>query len=504
MQARPRHLSPELFIVIHCLVWWIMTVIAKPVLDSYGGDMVEVYAWSQHWLIGSDKHPQFLPWMAKLWFMVMPQTVASFFALSAVNLAVGLFGILAFGRAVKLTQLQIGVGLALCALAFPYLTLAGKLNMNTISLSTWPWTAWALARTIDPQNGRRNLHALLFGLLAGAAMLGKYFSIVLILPLFLFSFTARMRPVWRTPAPYIAIAAFLAATLPHLLWLLGNEQGLAYATGQGAGDDTGRVIYYIAKFLLAPLIYWPIPLALAVAFLATGPLSTRLPGLLRPRQLDLLTVATIGPWITTILFSVFGLAELSMPWAIPVGFAFTLYLARNADAAVLEKNGPRLIAAWRFLWPLMIAIGVGIAAVGAWKGDLRFYAPNEEGAAAILDTWRQTHGEPLRWVAKANDAAQVAFLAPEKIEALPALPDRLPSYYPPLADWKQQTGVVFCSLAPKGTVDADCMDKSAAWAAENGMQAERAVIPVHRSGLRFPRRIDYDLGVVYVFPAADR
>ncbi len=503
MQARTRRLSPELFILVHCLVWWIMTVIAKPVLDSYG-DMVEVYAWSQHWLLGSDKHPQFLPWMAKLWFTVMPQSVPSFFALSAVNLAIGLAGILAFGRAVKLTELQIGAGLALCALAFPYLTLSGKLNMNTISLSTWPWAAWALARTIDPQNGWRNLHALLFGLLAGAAMLGKYFSIVLILPLFLFSFTARMRRVWATPAPYIAIAAFLAATLPHLFWLLGNEQGLAYATGQGTGDDTGRVVYYIVKFLLAPLIYWPVPLALAAALLVTGPVAARLPRLLRPPQIDLLTVAAIGPWLTAILFSVFGFAELSMPWAIPVGFAFTLYLARNADAAALEANGPRLIAAYRFIWPLMIATGIGIAAVNAWKGNTRFYAPNEEAAAAIVETWRQTHAEPLRWVASANNAAQIAFLAPEKIEALPALPNRLPAYYPPLADWKGEAGVVFCSLARKGRIDSACMDASAAWAAENGMQAEKAVLSVHRSGLRFPRHIDYDLGIVYVFPAADR
>ena len=51
------------FIPLQVLAWYGAILIAKPYLDSYG-DMVEVWAWAQHWLMGSDKHPQFLPCLA--------------------------------------------------------------------------------------------------------------------------------------------------------------------------------------------------------------------------------------------------------------------------------------------------------------------------------------------------------------------------------------------------------------------------------------------------------
>ena len=67
--------KPATFILVQTFVWYLMIVTAKPFLDKYG-DMVEVYAWSQHFLMGSNKHPQFLPWMAHFWFLVMPPSIA--------------------------------------------------------------------------------------------------------------------------------------------------------------------------------------------------------------------------------------------------------------------------------------------------------------------------------------------------------------------------------------------------------------------------------------------
>lgn len=491
---------PAFFILLHCLVWWITTILAKSTLDGYG-DMVEVYAWSQHWLMGSDKHPQFLPWMAKLWFTVARQTVASFYFLSAINLAVAMFGILALGRAVKLGDMQLAVALALCALALPYLTLPGKLNMNAICLSTWPWTAWAFVRTIDRAARRRLVHAVLLGILAAVSMLGKYYSVVLLLPLFLYTLAPGQRWIWRTPAPWLAGAAFLLAFLPHLLWLIEHSDAVAYANNQDSGGGMANRFRYILKFAAAPLVYWPIPIVFAVVALSSGRYPGRIGKALDFRTVPgVLAVAAIGPWLTPIAFSIVGLAELSTPWAIPIGFAFTLYLVANSDPDRLAVNGPRLLDAYRFIWPAMIVTGLAIAVGAGMKSDARSYRPEAESAGAVHEYWAARHAAPLLWAARGNSAAVLAFFSPTALEALPKLPDRLPSYYPPFADWKDKAGVVFCSLRRGEDVDEACLNEMVAWADAAGLQAEPVTLTVRRGGWRFPKDVPFALAVVYVWP----
>ncbi|MCP8894152.1 glycosyltransferase family 39 protein [Shinella daejeonensis] len=489
-----------LFILIHCLVWWVTMIAAKAPLDGYG-DMLEVYAWSQHWLAGSDKHPQFLPWMAKLWFMVAPKSVASFYLLSAVNLAVALLGIAALGRALKLDERQVAVAIALSVLALPYLTLSSKLNMNAICLSTWPWAAWAFVRASESENRRRTLHAALLGVLAAITMLSKYYAVVLLLPLFASLLMPSRRWLWRTAMPWIAGLAFFLVLSPHIYWLLNHRQALAYASEQGAGGGLGETALYIGKFAIAPLLYWPIPLLISILLLVEGGIGARLARLARlPKDGNLLPFLVIGPWLTALLFSVAGLAVLSTPWAIPIGFAYTLYLVRNADTAALAKNGPRIIRAFRIVWPLLILGGVAIGMMQGVKGDLRHYKPEAEAARAAIETWQKGHDRPLRWAASGINAASLAFFAPAPIEALPALPDRLPAFYPPRSEWKTEAGVIVCSLAPAGKTDQACLDETAAWAEQNGLAAEQATIIVRRSGLRFPDPVDFELAVVYVSP----
>ncbi len=486
------------FILIHALVWWLMTIAAKSVLDGYG-DMAEVYAWSQHWLLGSSKHPQFLPWMTKLWFMVAPQSVASFYLLSAINLAIALFGIRALAQALEFEERHVAVALALCVLALPYLTLSSKLNMNSICLATWPWTAWAFVRVTTSDGGRRALYAVLFGVIAAISILSKYYSVVLLIPLFASTFTSARRHLWFTAVPWIAFIAFLLALSPHLYWLLQHGEAVAYASEQGVGGGLKEAVYYIVKFAVSPFFYWPVPLIVAALFLVSGSPLRRFGKLLkRPAGDGMLSVVAIGPWLTTLGFAIIGLAVLSTPWAIPIGFAFTLYLVRNADSAMLETNGPKIVAAFRFIWPLMIIGGIVSGVMASVKGNKEQYTPWEEGAQAIVETWKSAHPQPLVWIAAGNDAANIAFLSPEKIEALPALPDRLPSYYPPRANWKNEPGVVLCSLALPGKVQTDCLSETIAWAVENGLKAESKVLTVHRSGMRYPKQIDFELAVVYI------
>lgn len=498
---KPENLSAVQFTLVHCVFWAAMIIIAKGGV-AFHGDMAEVYAWSQHWLMGSDKHPQFLPWMAKLWFMVAPQTIISFYLLSAVNLAVGMLGVVAFGKALRFDRLPLLTATALCALAFPYLTLADKLNMNTICLSTWPWLAWAFVKTADREVKHRWLYAALFGLFATAAMLSKYYTIVLLVPLLALSLTRKNRWLWTTPAPYIAFVIFLATLAPHGLWLLDHSGAVAYAEDQRPDSDLASKISHLVQFAIVPLSYWPIPIILAVTLLVSGGPVKRIAQLLRfPQSGETLVYLSIGPLLLTLIIGATGFAELGVPWAIPIGFAFTLYLVANADPKRLAVNGPKLANAFRVIWPVMLVSGVAFHIANARYGDMGLPGePFPQAADAVVTHWEDGHDSPLRWVSKGNDAGQIAFFAPNRIEALPETPDRLPSYYPPLENWREESGVIFCSLAKKGHIDQNCMDDGVAWAAANGMQAFAQTLTVPSGTIPGEQNEPYDVSVVYVAP----
>ncbi|MBI1170601.1 hypothetical protein GC209_04300 [bacterium] len=495
------------FIGIHLAVWYAMIVIAKPFLDNYG-DMAEVYAWSQHFLPGSNKHPQFLPWVAHLWFALAPRTVASFYALAALNLGVGLAGIHALARLVLPTRRQALAAVALQALAFPYLTLADKLNMNAICLATWPWVAWAFLTALrHPTLRGRMLAGAGFGVLAGVAMLGKYYAAVMLASVLVIAFTPRAITVWRGPAPWLGLLTFGATVLPHLIWLRQHHfETMGYIEEQGSGLD----LHHLISFGLTPIYYWILPWGAALALFYRGPIWVRFAQSLAMRGAsDALWYLAVLPYALSVAIGALGLIQLSEPWAIPIGYAFTLLWLRNArvDAGMIEARCRAFLLAFAWIWPAMLALGLVFAVWAARTGAEQLYYPEAEAAAVLDAKWQDlAPGQPLVWTAPANDGARMAFfsrLAP-KVEALPALPDALPDYYPPRPNWRREGGVVICPLgrASDAAHETECTQAVASWAARDGLSLTPYPFVAQRQGLYFPLAQPYAFAAFFYLPPA--
>ena len=185
-----------LLLAAYITVWLLASWLRSPSLDSYG-DMVENYAWGQTWEWGSFKHPPLFAWLVRLWFSVFPTEVWAYFLLSYVNAAVGALGIVALATLwlppshdVRRDNARL-LALLFALASLPYANLAAKFNADTVLLSLWPWTAFCFFRAARP--GAALGWSVALGVLAAAAMLGKYFSGVLLLSLFLISL---LRP-WR-------------------------------------------------------------------------------------------------------------------------------------------------------------------------------------------------------------------------------------------------------------------------------------------------------------------
>lgn len=499
--ARFRWLTPMRFIVVNAIVWWIIQVISKPSLDSYG-DMIEVYAWAQHWLLGSSKHPQFLPWVVHIWYFVAPESVASYYALSALNLALGMVGIAALGRAAGLDQRQVLIALAVQALAFPYLTLAGKLNMNAILLVMWPWTAHAFLRLTQNKGRAQLLWAVWLALVSAAAIMSKYYSVVLLISLLGASLMPQLRRLWRGPAPYVFLAFLIVMLMPHIYWLNEHRDALGYASEQGSD---GVNIRQLVKFALTPIIYWPIPLIIGLGWLYSGSFRQRVKALVRMQDGDeVLWFCTVGPLFVTVCFGVSGFAELSQPWGIPIGFAYTLLMLRNRTD--LDSRADNLPQSYRFIWPAFLFLAVVYSIINAYNGKTWHYMPGSESSAAILNSWTERHpnGPALSWTASGSKAARIAFYAApdQSIEALPKLPDQLPSYYPDRPTWKTEAGVIVCGVRFKSASSSDeaCLKTAESWAASHGLHSSTLRTSVARVGRRFPLELPFAVTVVYVWP----
>ena len=141
--------------------------------------MVENFAWGREWQWGYFKHPPLFAWIAGGWFAVLPRTDAAYYLLAMLNVAVGLGGVSVLARRWLAPQ---DAALAVIVLATtPFYTwLALKFNANSVLLSVWPWTAVAFLRWIKRGRARE---AILAGAMAAVALLGKYFSMLLLVVL---------------------------------------------------------------------------------------------------------------------------------------------------------------------------------------------------------------------------------------------------------------------------------------------------------------------------------
>ena len=491
------------WLIAACLVWAGVSWLASGNLDGYN-DMLENYAWSQPLRWGTHKHPPFFAWVVGLWFAVLPQNDLAYRLLFYANVLVGLLGVWALGRRLKLGALA-PWGALLLLWSLPYTNLAGKFNANSQLLSLWPWAAALLLASWQERGWRGVWVSCWLGLVAAACMLSKYYSGVFLagflLPIFL---NADGRRWLATPRPYLTLAVFGLALWPHLAWVASHDWApLGYAMDQGGGQASWR---YIARFALAPLFYWlPAWLALCLVWArvqaqrADRPWGRTAARLLLRSWLpqgwgDTLFWLAFMPWALTLAFGMAGVVELSTPWAIPIGYAFALLWLRNLQRlapAVAELALARLGRAW---WPVLavvLLLGGALAATNALRGDKGYYRPTEDAARAIVQDWHQRHpGQRLAWVGGDwAENAMLAFYAQPRLLTLPGLPDTEIARLSAVGDWQRQPGLLLCPLGPVSTPQAatDCQRQAQDWLAARGLSAQPHVLQVARSGWRFPQ-----------------
>jgi hypothetical protein len=197
------------------------------------------------------------------------------------------------------------------------------------------------------------------------------------------------------------------------------------------------------------------------------------------------------PWAITLVFGITGFVELSLPWAIPIGYGFSLLWLRNLElnessSATALQRLLRCLVVW---WALVVLVSPWYAWHQAKDGTENHYLPRREAATALLQTWQERHPDvALEWVGgQWAESALLAFYGDPKLRVVPEVPDEFPASVSPLPNWQTRAGLLLCPLGPVSTpVASDCPDRMRAWLKAQGQNPEPWTLTVKSQGMRFP------------------
>ncbi|RJF75824.1 glycosyltransferase family 39 protein [Rhodopseudomonas palustris] len=248
-----------LSLAVYAAIWTAYRTIATWPRDVHA-DVSELYAWSRHLAFGYDKHPPFSALVTRAWFSVVPVSDITFHLLATVNIALTLYIAWRTMRRYLAPEKAL-FGLALLTFIPFFNFIALKYNANAVLLPLWALTIHCFLRAFE---SRGWLWPALAGLFAGCAMLGKYWSIVLIGALGLGALLdPRRARFFASPAPWLMIVAGALVLAPHLAWLVEHRfPSFAYAAAHesdgfvhNARDTLGYLTGCVGYAALA-LIVW--------------------------------------------------------------------------------------------------------------------------------------------------------------------------------------------------------------------------------------------------------
>jgi 4-amino-4-deoxy-L-arabinose transferase-like glycosyltransferase len=314
---RPATLAAA-FLLLHATVWTLYAVLSNK--GAVHGDMLEAYSWGREFQLGYFKHPPFWAWIAGAWFEVFPRSNWAFYLLGTLNSGIGVIG--AWRLIGLLARDADRFNATALLLLLPAYTVQGhQYNANFILVSLWPWTAYFFVLSMEK---RTLLAAALFGALAAASMLSKYYSAMLLVTCFGASFLhPQWRRYYRSAAPYLSVCVCLLLIAPHVWWAIENGfPTLKYAESK-RDFPSARIYLNIFTFAAGCIGLNIVPSGLvALARLRGASAAPYAP--VAPSYKRFVASLALGPFLLTLLSAPLGHFRISTNFASPIFFLMPL------------------------------------------------------------------------------------------------------------------------------------------------------------------------------------
>jgi hypothetical protein len=246
------------------LIGFVALWLAFLVIAYLGGDLhsdvLETWTFGRSIDWSYSKHPPLMGWVARAWTSVFPLTNWSFQLLALTNAAFALWTVDLISRRFVRGDKRMIVLLLLMLLPI-YQFHAQRFNANAVLLAAWPLATYCFLRSFETREIR---WAVAAGAAAALAMLGKYYSVFLIVS-FLFAAIChpQRRAYFTSWAPWASLVTVFTALLPHLNWLAVNgAPPVVYALTRHTGKDFAPSLLEAVLFILGVAMILAIPAAI--------------------------------------------------------------------------------------------------------------------------------------------------------------------------------------------------------------------------------------------------
>jgi Dolichyl-phosphate-mannose-protein mannosyltransferase len=447
---------------VYVVLWTIYGTIAK---GSQGlhFDMTEVIAWSRDLSLGYLKHPPLSAAIVRAWFTVWPVAEWSYYLLAMLMPAAAMW----FAWRMSADYLDIEkrvIGLALLMLVPFFNFHALKFNVNTVLMPVWAATTYWFLRSYRTQS---LLYAALAGAAAAACMLGKYWSVFLLVGLVIAALIDKRRAKYfRSAAPWITVAVGGAVLAPHIVWLVQNDfVPFSYALSVHGERPFLGVFKGLAGYFAGSIGYIAIPLV--VVWVAAWPSRATLADMIWPTDTErrLAAAAFWGPFLLPVAGALASATEITSLWSMPC-WALLPVLLLSPEAVRLTAADTRRVLIFAIAVPLLLTVAAPLIALQVHRSGPAPAAAHARQLAAQIETaWHEATPLPLRFVGgDAEIAYDMIAYAADKPRALPAM-------VPPSPAELTQAGMVLVCFVE----DAACAHAAVAQA-PNARRIEREIV----------------------------
>jgi len=380
----------------YAAAWSVYGTIAKSSQDLHF-DIGEMFAWSHQVGLSAPTHPPLGAWLTRAWFVAMPRQDWAFylFAILIATLALWIAWRLA-GRYLAPDKRVLGIAL-LSLLPF-YNFHALKFNASSVLTPFWAATTWWFLVSFET---RRAGFAALAGFAAGAAMLGKYWSIFLLAGLGLAALTDPRRGAYfRSSAPWLTIAAGALVFGPHLYFIATHN----FTTVNFAFTSHATTLAHAAAgalyFLLSVIGYIAAPIVLAAIGTSQKhwPQPAAIKDTLWPATAERRTIAIAfaAPLLLAALAGIAARADLDPLWSMSAMTLLPVVLLSSPLVTVNRAIAVYILALAAVLPLLMVAASPVIALVIHRQGVTNYASQYRLIAQAVEQAWRKETDKPLR------------------------------------------------------------------------------------------------------------
>lgn len=436
-----------IFIILHVLAWTLYPIFAGWSLHE---DMAENFAWGQEWQWGYYKHPPLFAWVTALYLNLTGIHLPNYFLLSQLNVALTFLAVWILAKEVlPMKRALVALLILECIPCYTFLSI--KLNANSICLPTWAWT---ITFTYLAVNKNKLPYWIGLGALAGLSMLGKYFSVVLLVAIFIYLLsTPQSRKYFKTWGPYVSLLMFLAIFGLHLAWMVSNDfQTIHYGIQKTTAASPLRGRLDGLSFLAAQAAYLSLAFALMCFILKDFKLYKMLfafnSGNPQTRFLWFVTVLPCA--LCTGGFVLLGTRSSSV-WGIPMWSTFGI-LALSYSTHALEPK--RLGFTYKGIFAFLFVVALIIAPISRLVED-EMSPDYPHLAKAIEDLWLQNTKTELKYIAAPYPLAETLSFYSDKHPS--ALIDFNPQWTPWIGPEQiKQYGIAV--IMPEG--DAQSLEKA--------------------------------------------